>query len=133
MKLAKEFLWDYHVEHGTVIYEQDACICVIYEQDACIYVRRLQVLHHKVQGQATRIISVSVVHVGELEWIHIGVGDRLQMRKDCHSLQHLHHYICQNHGAVVVQRVYLSLLPCRTYGRCLKTQRNSVLMERGAK
>ena len=32
--VAKEFLWDDRVEHGTVIYEQNACISV----------RRLQVL-----------------------------------------------------------------------------------------
>jgi len=82
MQLAKEFLWDDRIEHGTVMYEQDACI----------YVRRLKVLHYKVQGQGTRIVSVSIIHVGELEWIHIGVGDRLQMRKDCQSLQHLHHH-----------------------------------------
>ena len=56
------------------------------------YVRRLKVLHHKVQGQGISIISVSVVHVGELEWIHIGVGDILQLRKDRQLLQHLHHH-----------------------------------------
>ena len=31
MQLPKEFLWDDRIEHGTVIYEQDACIYVIYE------------------------------------------------------------------------------------------------------
>ena len=85
------------------------------------------------QGQGTSIISVSVVHVGELEWIRIGVGDILQMRKDCQSLQNLHHHCHQSHGAVVVQRVYLGLLPYRNYGPCLKIQRNSALMERGGK
>ena len=78
-------------------------------------------LHHKVQGQGTSVISVSVVHVGELEWIHIGVGDRFQMRKNCQSLLYIH------------QRFYLGLRPLRNYGRCLRTQRNSVLMKRGAK
>ena len=57
---------DDRVERGTVIYEQDACISV----------RRLQMLHHKVQGQGNRIISASGFPVGELEWIHTGVGDR---------------------------------------------------------
>ena len=92
---------------------------VIYEQNACISVRTLQVLHHKVQGQGTSIISASVVPVGELEWIHLGVGDRLQMRKDCQLLQHCHHH------KVVVRRFYLGLLPYMYYDRCLKTQRGA--------
>ena len=56
---------------------------------------------------AASVISASVVHVGELEWIHIGVADRLQMRKDCQSLQHLHHHWRHSHGAVVVQRFWI--------------------------
>jgi hypothetical protein len=65
MKLVKYFLSDDHVEDGTAIYEQDASISV----------RRRHMLHHKVQGQRNTITSALVFSVGELEWIHAGVGD----------------------------------------------------------